>query len=474
MIGLASRWSDRWGVQVFLAASSAAVVASLLLARLRSGQRRSIGLPRALAGRRGFCPERLACISRWMDSYVLAGKLPCAAVTVARDGQVVFAERRGFQDVDGAVALTDDTIFEIFSMTKPVTAVATMILVERLQLRLEDPVSRFFPEFAECTVCVPAEGGGVAFEPQKSQLTVKDLLTHCSGLTYGSTFGEGIGDDPVLEAVVEKWNAVGADCIAGFGCRAAGLEPCATLGDWARRVASVPLFFQPGTKWFYSYGLDLLGAVIEAASGVPLEDFFQREIFEPLHMHDTSFTVPAGRRDRLAAMYNFVKRSDSAGQRAFERSGSPLRGVASPQAMPKGGGGLFGTQRDYVRFAQMLANGGELEGRRILSPRTVEYMFTNHLPGGRSVADLDAGCGYSEADVKGLGFGLGVSVMLSPADFQVVCSAGEVGWGGYSSCWFAVDRKERLVAVFMTQLVPSTSYPIRKELRNLIYSALIH
>mmetsp|Transcript_60804 Transcript_60804/g.96492 ORF Transcript_60804/g.96492 Transcript_60804/m.96492 type:complete len:268 (-) Transcript_60804:245-1048(-) len=265
----------------------------------------------------------------------------------------------------------------------------------------------------------------------------------------------------------------GLNRIEGVRSQAGAAQVDSSLVDWARQVPLAPLLFQPGTGWFYGYSIDVLGAVIEVIAGVSLRDFLKAEIFEPLGMIDTDFVVPKQKKDRLATLYEPGELQD--GSRCLHaRSAYVDAYEGNASEIYFGGGGLFSTMHDYLRFSQMLLNGGTIDGVRVLCRSTVEFMTSNHLPKPHLLNELDRGCGFSKTDLNGMGFCLGMSLILSPADFGVVCSTGEFGLGGWASTWFAIDPKERLIAVLLTQLCPSTTYPLRKELRNLIYGAVIN
>jgi CubicO group peptidase (beta-lactamase class C family) len=393
-------------------------------------------------------------------------------VAIVRDGYLAFFDHCGNQDVEKRQPITDDTIFRIFSMSKPVTAVAAMILIERGLLKLDDPVSKFIPEFSTCKVYVSGDTSTLKTESPKQHVTIKHLLTHTSGIAYGKDAGPG-AVDAASKVVAGIWHMNGLDSIEGVRKQAGAAKVHSSLIDWAKHVPSVPLLFQPGTSWFYGYNIDVLGAVIEVIAGVSLRDFLKAEIFEPLGMIDTDFVVPKQKKDRLATLYERRELHDGSG--CLHACSAYVD--ADEGKVPEihiGGAGLFSTMHDYLRFSQMLLNGGTIDGVRVLGRSTVEFMTSNHLPKPHLLSELDWGCGYSETDLNGMGFCLGMSLMLSPADFGVACSTGEVGWGGWASTWFAIDPKERLVAVLLTQLCPSTAYPLRKELRNLIYGAIIN
>lgn len=398
-------------------------------------------------GRLGFAPDRLARLSAWMRRYVDAGRLPYLTVLVARRGEIAFLDACGSGDPEnGAPTPPVDHIARYYSMTKPVTTVAAMTLLEEGLLQLDDPVSKFIPEFAETQVYVSGPYADMQTEPQRSPVTVRHLMTHTAGLTYG-LFDPG----PVGEAYRKR--------PVNFGA-ARG-----TLAEMAVAAASVPLCFQPGTKWTYSVATDVLGRVVEVVAGKPLDQVFAERILGPLGMADTSFGVPAEKAERMVACYEktasvLLKRTDGGGDSRF--AGKP--------SLFSGGGGLVSTVPDYLRFVEMLRRGGALGGVRILGRKTVDLMMSNHLPG--DIASMGVAT-FSEMPMVGMGFGLGGSILLDPARAQVLGSAGEFAWGGLASTGFWIDRAEGICTLLITQLVPSSSWPIRREMRNLVYQALV-
>ena len=395
----------------------------------------------------GFCPQRLARIDTWMARYLAAGKLPGCTTIIARDGRVAYRASQGLRDREAGLPMADDTIVRIYSMTKPVTAVAVMMLLEEGLVRLDDPLSAYLPEFADMAVYRRGDGKAMETEPADGPITLHHLLLHTAGLTYG--FME---DHPVC-ALYRK---------ASLDFTPKGTD----LADRATRLAALPLVHQPGTAWAYSVAFDVLGRVVEVVAGQSFDRFLETRVFEPLGMRDTGFALPTAKRDRLAALYG------------LDRAGALLRS-ADNEAVDgttvrcfSGGGGLLSTADDYLRFAEMLRCGGRLAGERLLSPRTVAFMTSNHLPGGCDLAAMGQSR-FSETSYVGIGFGLGMSVVLAPGPSGVPASPGVFAWGGAASTAFFVDPRERLVVLFLTQLIPSDSYPLRQELRALTYQALI-
>jgi len=395
----------------------------------------------------GFSPERLAKIDRFLeDRYVGPGKLPCAQFVLARQGQVVHQSVLGFQDPERGVALRDDTVFRIYSMTKPVTSVALMSLVEEGLIALDDPVARHIPEFADLGVFAAGVGPYLTTPPARP-MQVVDLLRHTSGLTYGFQNRSNV------DAAYRK---LGLEEIHGQH----------DLEGMIQLLAKLPLEFSPGEAWNYSVATDVCGYLVQKVAGKPLSEVFRERIFAPLKMADTGFFVREDQRARFAACYN----AKPGGAKELQDDPTTSPYLKAP-ALESGGGGLVSTAADYLRFAHMLLNGGELDGARILAPKTVQLMTANHLPGNKDLTELSRSL-FSESTNAGVGFGLGFAVVFDPPKTLIPCSKGEYYWGGAASTAFWVDPVEEVTAVFMTQLLPSSSYPIRRELRTLVYAAL--
>lgn len=397
----------------------------------------------------GFDPERLARIDRHFSGYVDDGRLPGWQIVVSRAGDVAHASTYGYRNVDAEQRWTDDTLVRMFSMTKPITSVAAMMLYEEGAFELKDPVSKFVPAFGDARVY----RGGPALKPVTEGLTqpmlMWHLLTHTSGLTYG------FHRQHVTDALYRK---------AGFEVDVpAGTD----LAECCERWAALPLAFQPGAEWCYSVSTDVLGRVVEVISGQPLDEFFRTRIFEPLKMVDTAFYVEASQVDRAATLYT----PDPATGRAMV---APV-GTDVPTAAPvflSGGGGLWGSARDYLRFCRFLLGRGRLDDVRLLGSRTVDYMVRNHLPGGVDLERFGRPL-FAETSYDGVGFGLGFSVQLDPVANKVLASPGEFAWGGLASTAFWCDPREEIAVVFLTQLAPSSTYPIRTQLKQLVYQALV-
>ncbi|WP_099054992.1 serine hydrolase domain-containing protein [Streptomyces fodineus] len=395
----------------------------------------------------GMDADRLARIDRHFTRYVDDGRLSGWHAVVARRGRVVHSTTYGLRDESKGLPITADTRWRLYSMTKPITSVAAMILWERGELELTDPISRWIPAFADTRVYVKGPATDPVLAPQVEPIRVWHLLTHTAGLTYGFHHAHPVD---------ELYRGAGFE----FGAPR-GLDLAGCVDAWA----SLPLMHQPGAEWNYGHATDVLGRVVEIVSGRPLDRFFEAEIFGPLGMDATGFAVDDP--ERLARLYAL----DPTSGRRVPNDAMGRAGLKPPTAL-SGGGGLVGTAGDYHRFVQMLAGGGELDGARILGSRTVSYMVRNHLPGG---VDLE-GFGrplFAEMPYRGVGFGLGFSVVLDPVAFRTGTSVGEYAWGGVAGTSFWVDPVEQVTALFFTQLVPSSAYPIRTQFRQLVHQALV-
>ena len=400
------------------------------------------------AGTLGFDDERLARIAPFLaKTYIDSGRLPNAQLVIARDGQPVHYTKLGSMG-DDKRELRDDALFRIASMTKPVTSIAFMQLVEQCEVALEEPVARIFPEFADLKVYAGG-GGAIPFAPGKpaSAMRFVDLLTHMSGLTYG------LQNRNNIDAAYRENN---------FDFARDHLDSDAFI----EKLSKLPLEFAPGTGWNYSVSTDVLGVAVERISGMRLGDYFERHIFAPLGMTDTHFGVAEGQSERLVDAYAYQP-----GHAPKMINAGATSKLNEPGAFDSGGGGLIGTIADYHRFSTMLLNGGELDGARIVSPKTIRLMRTNHLPNNADLTEMSSSL-FSEANNAGTGFGLGFAMVIDPARTLMPSSLGEFYWGGAYSTAFFVDPVERITMVFMTQVYPSSTYPIRRQLKTLIYSAL--
>ncbi len=398
----------------------------------------------------GLCSKRLRNIDSHIQArYLEPGRLPGTLTLVARGGRTAYLNCQGMADVEQQQPVREDTLFRIYSMTKPVTSVALMMLYEAGHFQLMDPVHRYIPEFRDLRVYAGGIYPNFMTTPTKRPMRIMDLLTHTSGLTYGFM------NRTNLDAAYRELR-LDVDTPKGFTTRAL-----------IQQLAKLPLEFSPGEAWNYSVSTDVLGYLVEVLSGQTLAEFFQQQIFNPLGMHDTGFHLPVEQRDRFAACYQYQQPG------GFSLQDDPANSsfLAAPTFF-SGGGGLVSTAADYLHFAQMLLQGGQLNGTRLLSPRTVAYMGRNHLPNEKTLPTLATGS-FSETPFEGVGFGLGFAVRDNAVSAGVLSSEGELSWGGLASTHFWIDPKEDLIAIFMTQLIPSSSYNIRNELRALVYGALI-
>ncbi|MBC8091415.1 MAG: beta-lactamase family protein [Pseudonocardia sp.] len=397
-------------------------------------------------GEVGFDAERLARIDTHFARYVDDGRLAGWTIAVARRGRVVHLSHRGLADIEAARPVTDDTLWRIYSMTKPITSVAALMLYERGLLQLTDPVSRFIPAFADMRVYRGGSAADPGTEPATEPVRVWHLLTHTAGLTYGFHHAHPVD---------EMYRSHGFE----FGVPS-GMDLATACDGWA----ALPLVHQPGAEWNYSVATDVLGRVVEVASGQRLDAFLTEHVLGPLDMTDTAFQTDDV--DRLAALYG---PRPGGGLHRHDRMGDAA--LREPTFL-SGGGGLVSTAADYHRFTQMLAHGGELDGARLLGPRTVAYAIRNHLPGGADLQQVGRPI-FAESAFQGVGFGLGFSVVVDPAAGKAVTNVGEYAWGGLASTAFYVDPVEEITAMFFTQLMPSSTYPIRSQLRALVNQALV-
>jgi CubicO group peptidase (beta-lactamase class C family) len=387
--------------------------------------------------------------------YIDAGRFPGTQLLVYRRGKIVHSTVQGFADLERKTPLRDDTIFRIYSMTKPITSVAFMMLLEEGRVALDEPVHKYIPEWKNLGVFVAGTAPAFLTRPPSRPMLIVDLLRHTSGLTYG--FQQRSNVDAAY--------------------REKKIAETATLQSMVEELSKIPLEFSPGEAWNYSVSTDVLGYLIGKIADQPFEQFLKQRIFDPLGMSDTDFYVPAGKADRFAACYS----ADPPGRVTFhaaERKGTltlqddPTKSpFLSPPSFVSGGGGLCSTAADYLTFCRALINGGELGGIRLIGPKTLRLMTSNHLPGGRDLPEMSRSL-FSEASYNGIGFGLGVSVTMDPAKTLIPGSAGEYAWGGAATTSFWIDPAEELIAIFMTQVLPSSAYPVRRELRTMVYAAI--
>jgi CubicO group peptidase (beta-lactamase class C family) len=395
----------------------------------------------------GLSGDRLQYLDRFLQQkYLDTGKLPCALSVIERRGQLAHFSALGRMDVERNRPLQEDTIFRIYSMTKPLTSMALMMLVEEGRISLDDPVHRHIPQWRDLGVYEAGFIGTFRTRRTTGPMRVIDLLRHTSGLTYGFQ---------------QRTNVDAAYRKLGLG----DIPSAVSLERMVEELAKVPLEFSPGTAWNYSVSTDVLGFLVGKVAGMPFEQFLRERIIAPLGMTDTDFSVPAAKAARFAACYAATPDGRMALQDDPQTSG-----YLKPPGFVSGGGGLVSTAADYLRFCRMLLNGGTLDGVRIVSPKTLELMTLNHLPGGKELPDLSLSL-FSEATYAGVGFGLGFAVTLDPARALIPGTVGDFSWGGMASTYFWVDPREQLIVIFMTQLTPSATYPIRRELRTLVYSA---
>ena len=401
----------------------------------------------------GLDPDRLRRIDRHFARYVDDGRLPGWLITVSRHGRLAYVSGYGSRDVEAGLPVEPDTLWRIYSMTKPITSVAAMMLYEEGAFELTDPVSAFIPSFADVRVYAGGSDLRPVTVPATEPVRIWHLLTHTAGLTYG--FHRVHPVDAMYRAAGFEWAAP------------PGMDLAQACDIWA----GIPLLFQPGTEWNYSVATDVLGRVIEVVSGQRLDEFLAAQ--DPAPAGHDRHRVLRRRRRRGAGWPPCTRRA-----RTARRPGSTPWATwpASRPAMLSGGGGLVSTAADYHRFTQMLLHrpdspAGELDGTRLLSPRTVGYMTRNHLPGGLDLETFGRPL-YAESPFRGVGFGLGFAVVIDPVPGKVVCSAGELSWGGAASTAFWIDPAEELTVSFFTQLLPSSAYRIRPQLRQLVYQAL--
>jgi CubicO group peptidase (beta-lactamase class C family) len=396
----------------------------------------------------GLSSDRLKRIDEFIGTqYIDSGRIPGALTMIARRGEIAHFSAQGLMDVEREKPVTQDTIYRIYSMSKPITSVALMMLYEEGHFQLTDAVSDFLPEWADTEVWVSGEYLDSKTRPPDRPMTVRDLLSHQSGLTYGDSDTHAVD-----RAYRNRVLRVGFD---------------GTLAEWSKKLATIPLMYSPGTAWNYSVSTDLCGYLVEVISGQTFDKYLQEYIFDPLGMTDTGFHVAEENHERFASCYEpngngeFVLQDDAA-----------TSDYLKPPTYFSGGGGLTGTAMDYFRFCQMLLNGGTLDGTRILSRKTIDLMRSNHLPNGTSLAEWAIAGMWSEVKYDGLGFGLGFSVIMDIGAAQIVGSVGQYAWGGAASTAFWIDPIEEVVFVFMTQLIPSSTYPIRRELQVMVNAAI--
>ncbi len=394
----------------------------------------------------GFCSNRLNNITEWMKRYVDAGKLAGASTFIARRGELAYANWMGKADLDTGQEWNHDTILRFYSMTKPITSVAMMQLYEKGLFHLDDPIEDYLPELKDMNVLLPNATNLKQVIPAKEKPTIHQLMLHTAGFTYG------FNDDLLSDSYISE--KTDFDPVHGSN------------KEVLKRLAKMPLQFEPGSRWNYGVNTDVLGMVVEAISGQSLGQYFKENIFDPLGMADTSFELPDDKLDRYTALYTPTENS---GLRLYENAENSIYREGKVRCQ-SGGGGLLSTASDYLKFAEMMRQRGAYQGQRIIGSRTVDQMVGNHLPG--DLASMGQAV-FSEVSFTGVGFGLGVWSMLNPNLAGLSGSVGDYGWGGAASTVFWVDPKEEMVVIFLTQLLPSSHYPLRKELRALVYQSLV-
>ena len=403
----------------------------------------------------GLSTARLERITEHLErNYIAPGKIAGCQVAVARHGHLAYFRSFGQMDRERGVSMTDDAIFRIYSMTKPITSVALMTLYERGYFQLNDPVSRFFPAWRDHRVWISGRGAEMKTEAPAQPVTMRHMLSHTGGLTYGAALA-ALGAPDSGHPVDQVYAEVGVQ-----------RGPGETLMEFMEKLAKVPLRYQPGERWMYSLSTDVCGALVEKISGQRFDKYLSEAIFEPLGMKDTSFVVAPNKLPRFCA--NYRRKPD----KTLELVDDPQTSTYLKEpSFFSGGGGLTGTTEDYVRFCEMIRRGGELDGARVLGPRTIELMHRNHLKDGQDLTQMAIG-GFSETANEGVGFGLGFATVLDSVKSGSI-AAGDYYWGGAASTIFWVDQADDLVVVFMTQLMPSGAFNFRGQLKSIIYSSIV-
>lgn len=423
----------------------AALAQSLLLVLpLFAAPAQAREIPLVAPEQAGLSTQKLARIQPFMQGYIDSGKTAGMITVLARNGQIVHSQTYGKMDLESGRPMQTDTIFRIYSMAKPVTAVALMMLYEENKFQLNDPVSKYIPELKGMKVFAGMGKDGPLLENARHEPTIRELLSHSAGFTYGMF---GAVDNPV-ENLYKDADLLNKDL---------------TLQQMVQKLGKLPLAYQPGENWVYSVSSDVAGYLVEVLSGMPLDRFMQERIFAPLEMRDTGFTVPAEKVERFASHYYFAP-----GSPAKLIDDAQHSDYVKGQRLLSGGGGLVSTARDYLRFAQMLLNGGELYGTRLLSRKTVELMTANHLAPGVTVSlDIPGG----KFTIPGYGYGLGFAVMTAPTISGTAASAGEFWWAGAANTEFWVDPQEKLIALVLTQRFPG-DLPLHYDMKVFAYQAL--
>jgi CubicO group peptidase (beta-lactamase class C family) len=394
----------------------------------------------------GMSGQRLSLIDGYLQGYIDQQKLAGSSFAVLRRGELAYFRAFGHARRESGQPMAADTIHRIYSMSKPITSVALLTLYEKGKFQLDDPLEKYLPEFANMQVFTAGTAAQPAVRHATASITPRHLMTHTSGLTYGF---EGV---PHAVDQMYRHFKIG--------------DPSTSLADFSKQLAKLPLRFDPGTSWNYSYGTDMQGRLIEALSGMPFDEYLRQALFEPLGMVDTAFVVSPDQAPRLANNYSRPRGPLVVFDDAVKSE------YLTNRTFKSGGGGLVSTLPDYLRFGQMLANKGQLDGVRVLGRKTVEYATRNHLPNGKDMDAMGAG-GFSESAFKGVGYCLIGSVCIDPVAAPNMQSLGDYGWGGAAGTRFWVDPEEDLVCVFMTQFMPGGRYPVQEYLRHLVLQSII-
>lgn len=385
----------------------------------------------------GFAQQRLDRIEPAMQAYIDSGKLSGILTLVARNGEIVHLAAQGMQDTEAAKPLTADNIFRIYSMTKPITAVAAMTLWEQGKFHMHDPITQYLPELKGMKVYVSGSGDDIVLEDMQAPIRIIDLFLHTSGFSYGFTNSE-------VDKAYQKMQA-GA--------------PNMKQGELLESIAKLPLNHQPGSQWNYGISTDIIGFLVERLSGKKLGEYMQETIFGPLDMKDTGFSVAPDKAKRLVQIYTVNQQG-----KTVVMENEPLGDYLTDPEIHNGGGGLVSTAKDYLIFAQMLLNGGEYQGVRILGRKTVEFMTSNQLP--QSLMPFNQ-------ESTGEGYALAMSVTVDPGQSRFMSSAGNYGWGGMASTFFRIDPKEKIIMVSMAQFIPMGFHRYHHDFRNLVYQSLV-
>ena len=413
----------------------------------------------------GMSTDRLKRIDALLDErYIQSGRYPGALTLVSRKGEVAHCSAQGLMDAERGKPMREDTIFRIYSMSKPITSVALMMLYEEGAFQLDDPVHKFIPSWERLGVWVAGAWPNFVTRAPERAMSMRDVLSHQSGLTYGFQVRNSVDAAYRELGVMER----GGPSVLGPAREPREGAEEETLATSIEKLAKLPLVFTPGTAWNYSISTDVCGYLVEVLSGKPFDVYLRERIFDPLGMVDSGFVVPDEKLGRFAACYAAAPD----GKRVLQDDPE----VSLYRTQPKlfsGGGGLVSTAGDYLRFCRMLLNGGTLDGARLLGRKTIELMTMNHLAGGKDLAALSPPGQFSEATTNGTGFGLGFSVLLDQRLSQISGSPGQFAWGGAASTAFWIDPREELIVIFMTQLLPSSTYPIRRELQTLVNAAIV-